>query len=228
MRALSLGITTRSSPVPHRWLALLAVTAFGLACGPSSDLPGTGRDAGRIVVYRDTWGVPHIYAPSAEAGPYAMGWAQAEDRPEQLLKNLLVALGESAAVDGPDVRSDLRAHMWDHHGTARREADRIPEKIRGHIRAFARGVNGTTHLTRSAARSVITLSLMPRSVFFQCGSSAATRESVPSPRERKPVDPVLRRFIGHEVRHVPLREHHFPRPDGPRIIQGRRNREAWR
>ena len=128
-------MTTRS-------LFLSCLTVACVACQPSTNTPGTGPDTGRTVVYRDTWGVPHIYAPSAEAGLYAMGWAQAEDRPERLLKNFLVALGESASVDGPEaVESDLRAHMWDHYGTARRNADRIPETIRDHIRAFAQGIN---------------------------------------------------------------------------------------
>lgn len=56
-------------------------------------MPGTGPDAGRTVVYRDDWGVPHIYAPSVEAGLFAMGWAQAQDRPEDLLKNMLRGIG---------------------------------------------------------------------------------------------------------------------------------------
>ena len=61
------------------------VVAIGVsvcACGAvavAADLPGTGADAGKTVIYRDTWGVPHIYAPTVEAGLYAQGWAQAED-----------------------------------------------------------------------------------------------------------------------------------------------------
>ena len=46
------------------------------------------------MLYRDTWGVAHIYAPTREAGAYAQGWGQAQDRPEQLLINLTMGLGE--------------------------------------------------------------------------------------------------------------------------------------
>ena len=35
---------------------------------------------GKITIYRDDYGVPHIYAATHEAGLYASGWAQAEDR----------------------------------------------------------------------------------------------------------------------------------------------------
>jgi len=122
-------------------LVLVGVFAFVSVAG-AADLPGTGADAGKTVVYRDTWGVPHIYAPTVEAGLYAMGWAQAEDRPEQLLKNFLRATGESARFAGPDgVESDLLAHLWDHYGTAKRFADRIRPEVRAHLRAFVRGMN---------------------------------------------------------------------------------------
>ena len=53
-------------------------------------------------------------------------------------------LADVAAVDGSGaVASDLQSHMWDHYGTARRHAGEIPGKVRGHIRAFARGIEGS-------------------------------------------------------------------------------------
>jgi acyl-homoserine lactone acylase PvdQ len=110
-------------------------------CRGGTPLPGSGADAGRTVIYRDEWGVPHLYAPSAEAGFYAMGWAQAEDRPEQLLTNLAIAMGEHARVAGPDaIDSDLRALAFDHYGIARRRAGELPQRIRVLLRAFARGI----------------------------------------------------------------------------------------
>ena len=93
---------------PAAW-PVLAAPLFALlaACG----LPGGGDEA---IVYRDTWGVPHIYSDSAEAGLYASGWAMAEDRLSQLLENYLFGLGEYAAAFGAGdgdrwVRSDLRS-----------------------------------------------------------------------------------------------------------------------
>ena len=104
-------------------------------------LPGSGPDAGKTVVYRDTWGVPHIYAPTIEAGLYAQGWAQAEDRPHQLLKNFKRALGEAAEIDGPPMLPfDLVSRVWDHYGTARLGAARLRPSVRRHIRAYARGM----------------------------------------------------------------------------------------
>jgi acyl-homoserine lactone acylase PvdQ len=59
----------------------LAVFARG-SIAIAVELPGPGGDVGKTVVYRDTWGVPHIYGPTIEAGLYAMGCAPALDRPE--------------------------------------------------------------------------------------------------------------------------------------------------
>lgn len=123
--------------------ALFAVTLLALvvACAP----PGGGDE--EATVYRDTWGVPHIYAESAEAGLYASGWAMAEDRLSQLLENYLFGLGEYAAAFGSGnndawVRSDLESRMWDHYGTAKRhyEAKLNPE-LRRHLAAFIAGIN---------------------------------------------------------------------------------------
>ena len=51
-------------------LAAVVIAAMGCVAG-SPPLPGEGDDAGRTVVYRDTWGVPHPYAPTVEEGLYA-------------------------------------------------------------------------------------------------------------------------------------------------------------
>ena len=108
----------------------------------AADLPGTGADAGKTVVYRDTLGVPHIYAPTVEAGMYAMGWAQAEDRPEELLKSLLIAIGEFSSIAGPAaLQSDIRSHMWDHYGTSKRLIDRVQSDVRKTNQEYARGMN---------------------------------------------------------------------------------------
>lgn len=108
----------------------------------AADLPGTGEDAGKTVIYRDTWGVPHIYAPTDTAGLFAQGYAIAQDRPEQLLINLLAAIGQLSAIAGPDaVNNDLRSHQFDHYGVAQRNWDKIDPKVQNHLLAYRDGVN---------------------------------------------------------------------------------------
>lgn len=133
------GLVLRSLPLLVSTLCLGLLVA---GCAAEPELPGSGDDVGKTVVYRDTWGVPHIYAPTVTAGLYAQGWAQAEDRPEQLLLNLLMGIGEYSSVAGEDgVQVDLRSHMWDHYGVAREGWEEIRPELREHLEAFARGIN---------------------------------------------------------------------------------------
>ncbi|MCF6285412.1 MAG: penicillin acylase family protein [Candidatus Hydrogenedentes bacterium] len=130
LRPVIIGVIVALFP-----LLSVAVTA-------AESLPGTGPDIGKTVVYRDTWGIPHIYAPTAEAGLFAMGWTQAEDRPEELLKNMARALGESAVFDGPGaIKSDMVAHMWDHYGISQRKLNTLRPELRSHLQAFSDGIN---------------------------------------------------------------------------------------
>ena len=120
------------------WAAALAVTG----CTSRTFLPGEGPDRGKTVIYRDSWGVPHIYAPDVEAGHYAMGWTQAQDRPRRLLENLLMATGEYASVAGrAAIPSDLQAQMWDHYGVSQRRFETIDPQAQRQLAAFVAGIN---------------------------------------------------------------------------------------
>lgn len=107
----------------------------------SNILPGQGADLGKTVIYRDTYGVPHIYAPTVEAGLYAEGWAQAQDRPSQLLVNLKIALGELTEIQGAEgVRISLISRMFGHLRNAERSVAKMSEAERRRITAFANGI----------------------------------------------------------------------------------------
>ena len=113
----------------------------GGAAPAAAALPGQGEDVGKTVIYRDSFGVPHIYAPSVEAGLYAQGWAQAEDRPVQLLMNLKIALGEltEIAAEG-GVQTSLVAHMFGHMRNAALSVADMTETERGRLLAYTNGI----------------------------------------------------------------------------------------
>ncbi|MBU6403011.1 MAG: penicillin acylase family protein, partial [Verrucomicrobia bacterium] len=127
------------------WIAFaaaLGASSLGTRPAQGASLPATDPDRGQTVVYRDTFGVPHLYADTVERGLYAMGYAQAEDRLDELLKNYLRAMGEmSAAFGETNLRDDAVARIWDHYGTARRNFHRIRPVVRRHLAAFVRGIN---------------------------------------------------------------------------------------
>jgi acyl-homoserine-lactone acylase len=125
---------------PAQWLLFLLAVTFLAGC--TTHLPGEGPDEGKIVVYRDTWGVAHIYAPTREGGAYAVGWALTEDRPEQLLINLATGIGELSRAVGEDgVPVDLQSLAWDHYGVAKRKYDTVPAELRASLEAYVAGIN---------------------------------------------------------------------------------------
>ncbi|MBI5092012.1 MAG: penicillin acylase family protein [Candidatus Hydrogenedentes bacterium] len=70
---------------------------------PAPPTPAAPEAAPRSAkVYRDTWGVPHIYADTEADAAYAVGYCQAEDRLEDIFLNVRTALGCLAEVTGPD------------------------------------------------------------------------------------------------------------------------------
>ena len=62
-----------------------------------------------VTILRDEYGVPHIFAQDAAGAAFGSGYAQAEDRLEELLKNYRRAEGTMAEAFGTEFfRDDWR------------------------------------------------------------------------------------------------------------------------
>ena len=57
--------------------------------------------AEKIEILRDEFGVPHIFAATPASAAFASGYAQAQDRLEELLRNYRKAEGTMAEAFGP-------------------------------------------------------------------------------------------------------------------------------
>jgi acyl-homoserine-lactone acylase len=120
---------------------LLAVIAVLLVV-PSVARPSTPALANdEATIYRDEYGIPHVFAPTLEAASFAIGYAQAEDRLEELLKNYRRANGTMAEAFGADFyRSDLIQRMWRHEGISREKYNEVSPKMRASIEAYQDGI----------------------------------------------------------------------------------------
>ncbi len=82
----------------------LASVALPLAAAAAAQLPQFDPTrplpAGTVVVYRDQWGMAHIYAHREEDGFLGLGYASAQDRLHQILLSYLMVRGELAAHFG--------------------------------------------------------------------------------------------------------------------------------
>jgi acyl-homoserine-lactone acylase len=99
---------------------------------------GNGDEA---TIYRDEYGIPHVFSKTLEMASFAVGYAQAEDRLEELLKNYRRANGTMSEVFGPEFyRSDLIQRMWRHQALSREKYNEVSPKIRACIEAYQDGI----------------------------------------------------------------------------------------
>ena len=85
--------------------------------------------------------MPHIYAQSLPGAAYGAGYAQAEDRLEQLLQNYRLAAGTLAEIAGPAlVDQDYRSRVWQHEEVARAHYGKMDPKLQRACQAFIAGV----------------------------------------------------------------------------------------
>ncbi|MBL9124378.1 MAG: penicillin acylase family protein [Planctomycetaceae bacterium] len=94
-----------------------------------------------ITIYRDEFGIPHIYAETLAGASFAAGYAQAEDRLEQLLQNYRLAAGTIAEIAGPDLLDqDYRTRIWEHERVCRENFGKLDPKLQASCRAYVQGI----------------------------------------------------------------------------------------
>ncbi len=97
--------------------------------------------AEKVEILRDEYGVPHIFASTAAGAAFASGYAQAQDRLEEMLRNYRKAEGTMAEAFGPDwVFHDYRQRVWRHRQVAEQHYKDLDPKLRAICEAFQAGV----------------------------------------------------------------------------------------
>src|SRR5581483_11047043 len=85
--------------------------------------------------------MPHVIAAHEAAGFFGVGYAQAEDRLEEILKVQLMVEGRLSSVFGREhLASDIPARKWRHMEESVAAFERLPEQLRADYRAYAAGV----------------------------------------------------------------------------------------
>jgi acyl-homoserine-lactone acylase len=98
--------------------------------------------ANRVVIRRDTFGVPHITGETEAAVGFGFGYAQAEDHAAEKARRFLAARGEAAKHFGPTyLDNDLAMRRWDNIGESRRALASLDRTFREVLEGFAAGYN---------------------------------------------------------------------------------------
>lgn len=99
-------------------------------------------DEGKVKIVRDSYGVPHIIAGDENSLYFGVGYAQAEDQLENLALNVLRTQGRIAEHEGmKSLIFDHLVRMLQIPQQAKSQYEALDAKERGHLDAFASGVN---------------------------------------------------------------------------------------
>ena len=127
------AILSKGAPA---FLAFLCLLSAASAAANAGDV---WRDA---TLYRDEWGVPHIYASTPFSMAFVFGYAQAEDHAEHMLLAYRMANGRLASVLGEaHADSDAFSLKMGHARLAEAAFPSLDSMTRTICEGFAMGVN---------------------------------------------------------------------------------------
>lgn len=105
--------------------------------------------SGKVDLWRDSWGIPHIRAGSYLDAFAGLGFAQAQDRLWQMEALLRRGTGRYAEWVGKSaLANDILARQVDTAGASRRDYAVLRDDTRAMLEAYARGVNAFIALRR--------------------------------------------------------------------------------
>lgn len=125
---------------------LVLVFLIPLFCNQTKKISNQLADpfaiAKNVTIYRDTYGVPHVYGPTDETVVFGFAYAQAEDNFEHLEDNYIRAIGRASELYGTETfLDDQTVHAMQIVKYAWQEYDRASPKIKSLLAAFAAGLN---------------------------------------------------------------------------------------
>jgi penicillin amidase len=98
--------------------------------------------ARNVTIYRDTYGVPHVFGRTDASTVFGFAYAQAEDNFWRVEENFIFALGRSSELYGEKTLDEDRLnHALEIPRLAREEYARLDPQMRSLCDAFATGFN---------------------------------------------------------------------------------------
>ena len=124
---------------------LIPILLLIAACGsqqPADELSRWQQRAANVEIYRDDYGVPHIYGKTDADAVFGLLYAQCEDDFNRVERNYIWAIGRLAEVEGEKMLySDLRARLYMTREEAIAAYESSPPWLKELCVAFADGIN---------------------------------------------------------------------------------------
>src|SRR5215216_5055037 len=128
--------------------ALFLPLLFLLTAASPAELQDWKKQAQRVTITRDDWGIAHVKGKSDADAVFGMIYAQAEDDFPRIEANYLTALGRTAEAKGEQaIWQDLRARLYVNEDELKAYYAKSPPEMRALMNAWAAGLNYflTTH-----------------------------------------------------------------------------------
>ena len=120
---------------------IFVLPSVSIATSSGSDI-NPEKMAREVTIYRDVYGVPHVFGKTDVSTVFGFAYAQAEDNFWRIEDNYLAAIGRSAEVDGERrLERDRRNRALEIPRLAREEHRRLDPHTRSLCDAFAAGLN---------------------------------------------------------------------------------------
>lgn len=165
--------------MPLIWLCL--ATAACNAPDQATEPARWQAQAARVTIFRDDFGIPHIYGKTDADAVFGMLYAQCEDDFQRVELNYLRAIGRLAEVEGEkELYSDLRARLFMTEDEAKTHYESAPTWLKQLCFAFADGVNYYLHTHPEVKPKLLTRFEPWFPMYFFEGSIGADIENIPT------------------------------------------------
>src|SRR5579885_3233564 len=131
---------------PFVLFLIFAAGAAALPCAAQEtsfgELARWEREAKSVTIYRDNWGIAHVYGKTDADAVFGMEYAQAEDDFNRVESNYIDALGWRSEAEGKSaIYSDLRSQLFVDPKALKAKYEQSPQWLKKLMNAFADGLN---------------------------------------------------------------------------------------
>ncbi len=112
----------------------------------ADDIARWQREAQNVTIYRDNWGIAHVYGKTDADAVFGMEYAQAQDDFNRVESNYIDALGWRAQTEGKSaIYRDLRSQLFVDPQVLQAQYEQSPPWLKKLMNAFADGLNYYLH-----------------------------------------------------------------------------------
>jgi penicillin amidase len=123
-------------------LLVFASCLVAASAGGAESLADPAALAERVTIYRDEFGVPHVFGADDESTMFGFGYAQAEDFFWQVEDAYILALGRYSEVHGPQgLNSDMLNRAFEIVPRSQRDFAALDQTSQRLYAAFVAGIN---------------------------------------------------------------------------------------